>query len=71
MGLGVEVGHGRGHVPCPRAMYKQLRRAVKTAGALSLLWQATNGILHGCPLSVILVNVLTTMWKWESDSLPR
>ena len=28
-------------------------------------------MLQGCPLSVILVNVLTTIWKWEVDSLCR
>ena len=53
---------------CPRAMYKQFRRAFKIAGAFGLWWQATNGILQGCPLSV---NVLTTIWKWEVDSLRR
>ena len=52
-------------------MYKQLRQAFKAAGALGLWWQATNGIPQGCPLSVILVNVLSTIWKWEVDSLRR
>ena len=50
----------------------QLRRAFKVAGCLGAWWRATNGILHGhvgCPLSVILVNVLTTIWKWEADAL--
>ena len=50
-------------------MYKQLRRAFKIAGPLGRWWQATNGILQGRPLSVILVNVLIMMWKWEVDSL--
>ena len=53
------------------AMYKQLRRAFKIAGALGRWWQATSGILQGCPLSVILVNVPTTIWKWEVDSVRR
>ena len=65
--LGMDPGSGR----ALGAMYKQLRRAFKLAGALGLWWQATNGILQGCPLSVILVNVLTRIWKWEVDSLRR
>ena len=34
-------------------------------------WQATNGILQGCPLSVILLNALTMIWKWEVDSVRK
>ena len=41
------------------------------AGASGSWWRATNGILQGCPLSVVLVNVLTTIWKWDIDSLRR
>ena len=65
--LGMDPGTCRALV----AMYKQLRRAFKIAGALGLWWQGSNGILQGCPLSVILVNVLTTIWKWGVDSLCR
>ena len=52
------------------AMYKQVRQAFKT-GALGLWWEATNGIPQRRTLSVILVNVLTAIWKWEVDSLRR
>ena len=41
-----------------QAMYYQLVRAFKLAGGLGDWWRATNGILQGCPLSVILVNAL-------------
>ena len=51
------------------AMYRQLRPSFKIAGCLGLWWRATNGILQGCPLSVILVNVLMGIWKEEIDSL--
>ena len=51
------------------AMYRQLRRSFKIAGCLGLWWRATNGILQGCPLSVILVNVPMGIWKEEIDSL--
>ena len=67
------VGAGHGPVQCRAlgAMYKQPHRAFKIAAALGCWWQATNGILQGCPLSVILVNVLAKIWKWEVDSLRR
>ena len=71
LALAMELGMDPGTCRALRAMYKQLRRAFKVAGALGLWWQATNGILQGCPLSTILVNVLTTNWKWEVDSLRR
>ena len=48
-----------------------LRRSFKIAGCLGLWWRATNGILWGCPLSVILINVLMGIRKEEIDSLRR
>ena len=71
LALSLELGMDPGTCHALGAMYKQLRRAFKIAGALGLWWQATNGIRQGCPLSLILVNVLTTIWKWEADSLRR
>ena len=67
--LALELGMPPGTCRALGAMYKQLRWAFKIAGALGLWWHATNGILQGCPLSVILVNVLTTIWKWEVESM--
>ena len=52
-------------------MYRQLRRAFKVSGCLGSWWRATNGILQGCPLSVILINLLTTVWKREIDEMRR
>ena len=71
LALALELGMDPGTCCALGAMYKQPCRAFKIARAFSLWWQATNGILQGCPLSVILVNVLTTIWKWEVDSLHR
>ena len=71
LALALELGMDPGRCRALAAMYKQLRGAFKVAGVLGLWWQATNGILQGCPLSVILVNVLTMIWKWEVDSLRR
>ena len=69
LALALELGMDPGVARALGAMYKQLRRAFKVAGCLGAWWRATNGILQGCPLSVILVNVLTTIWKWEVDAL--
>ena len=69
--LALELGMDPGTCRALGAMYKQLRRAFKIAGAFGLWWQATTCILRGCPLSVILVNVITTIWKSEVDSLRR
>ena len=71
LALTLEPGMDPGTCRALGAMYKQPRRAFKIAGALGVWWQATNGILRACPLSVILVNVLTTVWKWEVESLRR
>ena len=57
----LELGMDPGTCHALGAMYKQLRRAFKFAGAFGLWWQATNSILQACPLSVIVVNVLTTI----------
>lgn len=46
-----------------RAMYGQLQRRFKVNGCLGAAFAATNGILQGCPISVSLVNMLTTVWK--------
>ena len=59
--LALELRMDSGTCRALKAMYKHLRRAFKVAGALGQWWQATTGILQGCPLSVILVNVLTTI----------
>ena len=69
--LALQLGMDTGTCRALGAMYKQLRRAFEIAGALYRSWQATNGILQSYPLSVILVNVLTTIWKWEVDSVRR
>ena len=61
LALALELGMDPGRCRALGAMYKQPRRAFKIAGALGLWWQATNGILRGFPLSVILVNVVTTI----------
>ena len=50
-------------------MYEHLHRAFKVAGSVGSWRRATSGILQGCPLLVILVNGLTTIWKSQIDLL--
>ena len=45
LALALELGMDPGTCRALRAMYKQLRRAFKVAGAPGSWWQATNGIL--------------------------
>ena len=59
----------RGTLRALAAMYRQLRRAFRLASRLGEWWRATNGILQGCPLSVVLINLLTSIWKMEIDDM--
>ena len=43
-------------------MYDRIRRRFKMAGGLGTEFIATNGILQGCPWSVILLNLLVSIW---------
>ena len=67
----LEPGMDPGTCRARGAMYEQLRRAFKVAGSLGLWRRATNGILHGCPLTVTLLTILTTMQKREINSITR
>ena len=52
-------------------MYRQLMRVFRLLESLGNWRRATNGILQGCPLSVILIILLTAVWKLEMDYMPR
>ena len=52
-----------------KAMYGQLQRRFKIGGCLSDAFQSTNGILQGCPLSIILLNLLMQVWCNAAESL--
>ena len=45
-----------------RTTYAQLRRRTKFSGYIGGEYAATNGILQGCPLSVVLLNALLSIW---------
>ena len=69
--VAVELGMAPAICRALGAMYQQLRRSFQIAGYLGQWWRATNGIVQGCPLSVILVNVLMGTWKEEIDPLQQ
>ncbi len=52
-------------------MYCRLRRRWRLPGGwCSREWHATNGLLQGCPLSVVLLNAVTVLWHRRLASLP-
>ena len=65
------MGMERGVLNAFHGMYSQLRRKFKIKGCLGAWWQATNGILQGCPLSVIVINALTTTWNRMIDDTKK
>ena len=51
-----------------RQMYAGLRRRFKVGGGVGKEFRATNGILQGCPLSVILLNLMVSVWAKAIDA---
>ena len=56
-------------------IYRVMRRRFKVAGGVGQEFRATNGILQGCHLSVILLNLLVSVWcrtvAAETAALPE
>ena len=50
-------------------MLTLIRRAFKVNGCLGSFFGATNGILQGCALSAIFINVLMTIWMKQGDEM--
>ena len=48
-----------------------MRRAFRLAGSLGEWWRATNGTLQGCPVSVVLINLPTSIRKMEIDDMRK
>ena len=44
------------------AMYAGLRRRFRMGAFVGQSFRSTNGILQGCPLSVVLLNALLSVW---------
>ena len=45
-----------------RSLYKNLERRFKFGGGVGRAFGSSNGIVQGCPLSVVLLNVLMNVW---------
>ena len=48
-------------------MYEAMRRRFKVGGGVLEEFMATNGIPKGCPLSVILLNLLVSVWARAAE----
>ena len=65
--VALEQGMHTGTHRALSGMYTQLTRCFKIMGCLCSFFAATNGILQGCPLSVILSNLMI-IWKKILDA---
>ena len=55
-----------------KALYSNLQRVFRLRGACSAYWQASNGLLQGCPLSMLGLNALVgVILEVSSVSCPR
>ena len=56
-------------------MYTNLQRYFRVPGGVSPAFRSTCGILQGCPLSVVFMNLIISVWaraiEAETDALPR
>eukprot|EP00754_Rhynchopus_humris_P030393 Rhum_TRINITY_DN15269_c1_g2::Rhum_TRINITY_DN15269_c1_g2_i1::g.147151::m.147151 len=69
LALAAELGMPEGIGRALAGMYRDLERRFRIPGGVGEAFRATNGILQGCPLSVVLVNVLLVVWVRELGSL--
>ena len=66
--VALEQGMHTGTHRALSGMYTQLTCCFKIMGCLCSFFAATNGILQGCPLSVNLINLMTSIWKKILDA---
>ena len=66
--IALEQGMDPGTHRALKGMYTSLVRCFKIMGCCASFFAATNGILQGCPLSVILINLMTSIWKRVLDA---
>ena len=51
-----------------REAYVKMKRHFRCNGSVGEPFTPTNGIMQGCPLSVILINIVISVWMREVDS---
>ena len=62
MHLGERAGLPQGLLRGLRGMYTQLERRFRVGRGVGTAFRSTNGIMQGCPLSVVLLNLLMQVW---------
>ena len=60
--LAVEAGMSPRLVVPLRFLYENLSRRFRVGRGVGEPFQATNGIIQGCPLCVVLLNLLVNVW---------
>ena len=61
-GLLEDLGLPCGIATAMKGMYRDLSRRFKLPAGLGSPFHATNGILQGCPLSIVFLNALVSVW---------
>ena len=64
-----ELAMDQGTLRALAAMYGKPRCAFRLAGSLTEWRRAANGILPGCPLIVVLIDHLTSIWKTQIEDM--
>eukprot|EP00664_Eupelagonemidae_sp_cell27_P006048 gene6048-8598_t len=54
-----------------QAMYRGLRRRFRVAGSVGQPFAATNGILQGCPVSMVALNAIVAVWARAVEAEAR
>ena len=70
--LAEEVGMDRNVLRALRGMYGSLQRRFRVDGHIGQPFQSTNGIMQGCPISVLLMNLFTECWvRFVKGEIPN
>ena len=65
------MGMSRVLIKVLREVYATLERHFKLPGGIGEPMIPTNGILQGCPLSIILLNIIMSVWARRTVSIPK
>eukprot|EP01061_Rhynchopus_euleeides_P032944 TRINITY_DN5492_c0_g1_i3.p1 TRINITY_DN5492_c0_g1~~TRINITY_DN5492_c0_g1_i3.p1 ORF type:complete len:953 (-),score=132.75 TRINITY_DN5492_c0_g1_i3:831-3539(-) len=66
--LAGELGFNPAVLGTLRAAYAGMQRHFRVSGTIGEGFLPTNGIMQGCPISVVLINVLISVWVRMADS---
>lgn len=60
--LAEELGFSKPLLTAMQTLYRDLRRYFKVPGGVYSPFYSTSGMLQGCPLSVVFMNVMVSVW---------